>query len=372
LPDGLYGVCLKGLCCFILPHHQADHVRLNDVPLADGNDPFDGILQFPDVAGPGVPDEDFHGSPAESQAAIQPGCVPLQEDSDVLLDIFGPFPQRWEVEAQDVQPIIQVGAEPVGGNELFEILVGGGDKADVGVLDPIASQTHDLFFLDYPEQLALEGVIHFGDFVEEEGAPVGDFQETRFAFLACPREGTPDVTEQLALQYLGGKGSAVDRDERVLAAFARVVDALEKTSFPSRFLRISGLTRPSPRTVRHGHTTPYPAAGTDDVRKGEHGSMLLRIDLIADIGFPLLNFSDVLKGGYGADRRSLHPDRHFVAQNLHPSDVDDLAEFVLPRRQKALQLQLGQVSWIFRPIARLPSIRVIRSASGLNVTTWRA
>ena len=68
--------------------------------------------------------------------------------------------------------------------------------------------------------------------VVDQGTSVGDLQEARFPFLAGPREGAPDVTEQLTLQDLGGKGGTVDRDKRVLAAFARVVDALGEDLFP--------------------------------------------------------------------------------------------------------------------------------------------
>ena len=127
LPDRLHPVALvptaKGSDYLILPHHLEDHVRLNGILPADGNDPFDGILQFPDVAGPGVPDEDFHGGPAEPQAAIELSCVFLQEGPGILLDILGPFPKRREVEAQDVQPVVQVGAERLAATSSLRFLL---------------------------------------------------------------------------------------------------------------------------------------------------------------------------------------------------------------------------------------------------------
>ena len=45
--------------------------------------------------------------------------------------------------------------------------------------DPVAAQAHDLLFLNDAQKFALEGVVHFSDFIEEKGAPMGDLQEAR-------------------------------------------------------------------------------------------------------------------------------------------------------------------------------------------------
>ncbi len=50
LSDRLHGASLIGAIHFILPHHLTDYVRPHGVLPADNSDPFDGILQFPDVA----------------------------------------------------------------------------------------------------------------------------------------------------------------------------------------------------------------------------------------------------------------------------------------------------------------------------------
>ena len=67
------------------------------------------------------------------------------------------------------------------------------------IADPLV-----LAVLRKTQQLGLQRVREITDFVEEQGAFVGDLHAT-LAILAGPGERSLDVAEQLAFQQLGGQ-----------------------------------------------------------------------------------------------------------------------------------------------------------------------
>src|SRR3546814_20479889 len=66
------------------------------------------------------------------------------------------------------------------------IAVGGGQQADVHLDRLAAADTVDLALLDGAQQLGLQARMHFGDFVEQQGAAVGLLE---LADAARPRSG---------------------------------------------------------------------------------------------------------------------------------------------------------------------------------------
>ena len=72
-------------------------------------------------------------------------------------------------------------------------------------------------------QLHLHGQRHFADFVEEDGAAVGDFEQAALVLVGAG-EGAFEVAEEFALQQGLRKGSAVDGDEGVGGARRADVD----------------------------------------------------------------------------------------------------------------------------------------------------
>jgi hypothetical protein len=82
------------------------------------------------------------------------------------------------------------------------------------------------------------------DFIQKDGAMIGDFEQAGFG-RGGPGEGTPLMTEQLALEELFRDGGAVDIDERSLPprprasnSFPVPVSPVTRTVIPGR-----GITR---------------------------------------------------------------------------------------------------------------------------------
>src|SRR5271165_2627272 len=91
--------------------------------------------------------------------------------------VLATLPQRRDADGNHVQAIVQVLTKQVFGDGLVEIAVGGGDDPHVdGDFTGAAHRTHGAL-LQNAQQLHLHGQRHFADFVEEDGAAVGDFEQ---------------------------------------------------------------------------------------------------------------------------------------------------------------------------------------------------
>ena len=97
---------------------------------------------------------------------------------------------------QHVEPVVEVGPELALFDPFGEIAIGGGNHAHVGGrLDPIGADTPDFAVLEKPEHQRLHPQTGFANFIEEDGAAVGQFQEP---WLVAVRAGeaAPDMAEQ--------------------------------------------------------------------------------------------------------------------------------------------------------------------------------
>ena len=88
-------------------------------------------------------------------------------------DVLGPLAQGGHAHRHHRQAVEEIAAEGAALHLGLEILVGGGDEADVDVDRPIGPDRGHLLLLDRPQQLRLEVERHLPDLVEQQGAPVG-------------------------------------------------------------------------------------------------------------------------------------------------------------------------------------------------------
>ncbi len=70
-------------------------------------------------------------------------------------DVLPAFAQRRQFDAEDVEPVEKIGAELALRDQFFQILVGGGDAAEVHLDDLVATHSGDFAFLQYPQQVGL-------------------------------------------------------------------------------------------------------------------------------------------------------------------------------------------------------------------------
>ncbi len=138
-------------------------------------------------------------------------------------DVFNPLAQRTQRQREDIEPVIEVGAEPAFGHFGRQIAVGTGDHPHVN-LDRLGRADRNHFpLLQCAQQLGLERERHFGDLVEQQGPAIGGAKEA-FAGLAGSGEGALAVPEQQRLEHGFGHRRAVDRNEGSGLARAAGVD----------------------------------------------------------------------------------------------------------------------------------------------------
>ena len=88
----------------------------------------------------------------------------------------------------DVEAIVKVLAEPPLCDGLFQIAMRGGHDAHVHLGRFLCAEAHEFAILQNLQQLGLQLKIHVADFVEQDGAAVGD-PEVAPSILERARDG---------------------------------------------------------------------------------------------------------------------------------------------------------------------------------------
>ena len=127
--------------------------------------------------------------------------VAAQEELGELREVLGALAQRRQLDRDDVEPVVEVLAEPAFLHRLLEVDVGGGDQAELGLDRLGAADALDLAFLNRAQQLGLQVEPQVADLVEEQRAVR---RELELAELLAVRAGERAalVAEQRALGQL--------------------------------------------------------------------------------------------------------------------------------------------------------------------------
>ncbi|OEZ82486.1 hypothetical protein JAB5_17410 [Janthinobacterium sp. HH103] len=158
------------------------------------------------------------------------------------------------MQAQHGQAVEQVGAEASFADALLQVAMRGADDAHVDGDGPRAAHAHHFALFQHAQQPRLQGQRHFADFVEEQGAVVGRFEQPRMAAPARAREGPILVAEQFRFQQGLGDGAAIDGDKgpvRAQAARAFPVDGLRHQFLAAARLALDQDRRRRPRIQHH-------------------------------------------------------------------------------------------------------------------------
>ena len=103
-----------------------------DAPTAEQQGAFQDVAQLPDIARPWIGLQGLLCVGREPDlAASQIGGKPPEQMLGEQRDILDPLPQRGDDEGDGADPKVEVAAEFLLLDEQAEVLVGGGDQADV-------------------------------------------------------------------------------------------------------------------------------------------------------------------------------------------------------------------------------------------------
>ena len=206
----------------------------------------------------------------------------------------------------DVEAEEEVFPESAGLDEGGEVLVGGGDDADVDGHGGVRADALDGALGEGAEELDLGGGLDLPDLVEEKGAAVG-FLEAPGAAVGGAGEGALFVAEKLGLQKLRGEGGAVHDDELLPGAGREVVQGVGH-----EFLAGAGLALDEDGGAGRGHLGHefadllHRRRLADEAGESLAGAAFLAEGLVLLAEAGVLGFQEALPGG------ALQEDLHLV------------------------------------------------------------
>ena len=175
----------------------------------------DGILQFADVAGPGVALEEEARAGGYTTNLL---AELLREFRDEVLDeerqVLFAFGEGGDRDFDHGEAVVEVLAKELVGDRLAQVAVRRGDDADVDLACLEGADALDLLVLQGAQELGLSGDGHVADLVEEERAFAGGFEEAGLVAVGAG-EGAADVAEELGFEERLNHGRAVE--DNVLA-----------------------------------------------------------------------------------------------------------------------------------------------------------
>ena len=178
-------------------------------PVGQDDGALEGVLQFADIAGPGVVAEAAASVVAQGERRFTEFAAEfLEEVVSENINVIAAVAKRRYGERDGGDAEVKVFAKEFFADAGGEIAVGGDDDADVHVDGLRAANSFEAAFLEDPEKLGLAGQRELANFVKEESATLGEFDFANFA-VAGSGEGAAFVTEEFVFNEAFGNGGAV-------------------------------------------------------------------------------------------------------------------------------------------------------------------
>src|SRR5262249_21381686 len=130
---------------------------------------------------------------------------------------FASIAQRWNVDGDDVQAVVEIFTEATGRQLALQVAVRRGHQPYIDFYGLDAADPLELRLLQHAQKLDLHLNRNFADLVEKQRALIGQL-ETPWFRTDRARERALFVAEQLGLHQGLGNRSAIDLDERTVAA----------------------------------------------------------------------------------------------------------------------------------------------------------
>ncbi len=181
-------------------------------------------------------------------------------------DIFTTIAKWRNVDRENIEPEVKILTELLALNGSFNISVGRCNNPHIDVDIAITAETSDHATLKHPQQLDLQGHIHFTDFIEEGRTAVRIFKQS---YLTCLYIGkrTPFVTEEFGLQQVEWQRPAVDFNKGPLATRRQIMDRLRYQFFAGATFAGNQNRCRLVKAYRPGQ--PERLSGSDNMRPGQ-------------------------------------------------------------------------------------------------------
>ena len=181
---------------------------------AENHCALDGVAQLAGVAGPVVGSSCGRALKKPARKRLRP-CfwfISVTIASAIAARFFDVLAESRHVDVEDVEAVVEIGAQVALFNGDAGIAIGGGEDAHVHLLLGARAQAAELALLKNAQELGLGGDGHFADLVEQQGAAGGQLEASGTPFGRAG-EGAFFVAEELAFDEGLRDGGAVDGDE---------------------------------------------------------------------------------------------------------------------------------------------------------------
>ena len=148
---------------------------------------------------------------------------PIEEMAGQQDHVLAPFAQRRQRHRHDIEPIIEILTEPVFLDQPRQVLVGGGDDADIDADRLRPADRGHFARLEHAEQPCLRLHRHVADFIQEQGAALRLFELAGGPRLRTGK-GPLFVAEQFGFDQFARNGRHVDRDKGTGATLTQAMD----------------------------------------------------------------------------------------------------------------------------------------------------
>src|SRR5260370_18550127 len=176
------------------------------------------IFQFANVARPIVVHQKLHGGRSE----LAQGFAILQTESLHKMcqehgNILAAVAEWRQTQVNDVEAMIQIFAEAPFLHQGKQVDIGSRDDAHIDFDLFRAAEAHELAFLNDAQEFGLSFRANRGDFIEKDGALVGNFKQALFGRDRAG-EGALDVAEELRFQQIDGNRAGIDGNKSLIDA----------------------------------------------------------------------------------------------------------------------------------------------------------
>src|SRR5437660_8474016 len=194
---------------FLAANALREQVHVNAFLSGENHRALNDVLQFAHVARPIVIHQKLHCRRRKMPKRLGIFvAIPSQEMRQQKGHVFPAIAQRRNLEVDYVQAVIKIFAEAALSHQRKELYVGSGYNAHVDSELLGAAEAHEFALLNHAQKLGLRFRANGGDFIKENGALIGDFEEALFGSNGAG-EGALHMAEKLGLQEVHGDRSRI-------------------------------------------------------------------------------------------------------------------------------------------------------------------
>src|SRR5258708_6515114 len=163
---------------FLAANAFRKQVRVNTLLRGQDDRALDDVFQLAHIAGPVVIHHELHRRLRELPERLGVFlAIPFHEMRQQQGYIFAAVAERRNLKVDHVQAVVQILAEAALAHESKEVDVGSGYDAHVDFELLGAAETHEFALLNHAQKLGLRFGADGSDFIEENSALIGDFEE---------------------------------------------------------------------------------------------------------------------------------------------------------------------------------------------------